>query len=128
MNINEFKQLINQYLNGLDVRDLPDIDFYYYYDPDLSDADFDAMAQDCATDILYDAGLLQDEDDDDWPTDETIRIIENTEYLYLRAVNIAGEGAREFKEEFKDDMYDMIGTDAYCVDWSKVANYYCDDC
>ena len=39
---------------GVSVHDLPDIDFYAYYDEDLSDGEADSMAEEAVSDIKYD--------------------------------------------------------------------------
>lgn len=42
---------------GVSVHDLPDIDWYVYYDSDLSSKELGAMVQDAVSDIKYDNGF-----------------------------------------------------------------------
>jgi hypothetical protein len=42
---------------GVSVHDLPDIDWYAYYDSDLSSRELGAMVQEAVSDIKYDNGF-----------------------------------------------------------------------
>ena len=42
---------------GVSLYDLPDIDFFAYYDEDLSDGEADSMAEEAVSDIKYDNGF-----------------------------------------------------------------------
>ena len=42
---------------GVSVHDLPDIDFFAYYDEDLSDGEADSAAEEAVSDIKYDNGF-----------------------------------------------------------------------
>ena len=42
---------------GVSVHDLPDIDWYAYYDKDLSKEELEPMVQEAVSDIKYDNGF-----------------------------------------------------------------------
>ena len=42
---------------GVSVHDLPDIDWYAYYDEDLSDSELEAMVGEAVSDVMYDNGF-----------------------------------------------------------------------
>ena len=42
---------------GISVHDLPDIDWYAYYDEDLSDSELGAMVSEAVSDVKYDNGF-----------------------------------------------------------------------
>ena len=60
MTMQQFKAVIDRQVwaeMGVSVHDLPDIDFFAYYDEDLSDSEADSMAEEAVSDIKYDNGL-----------------------------------------------------------------------
>ena len=57
MTMQQFKAVIDRKVwaeMGVSVHDLPDIDFYAYYDEGLSDGEADSMAEEAVSDIKYD--------------------------------------------------------------------------
>ncbi len=61
MNLNEFIKIADAKLEaeiGLSVHDLPDIDWYVYFDEDLNDAELTNMADEVVSDIKYDNELV----------------------------------------------------------------------
>jgi len=57
MTMKQFKAVIDRKVwaeMGVSLYDLPDIDFYAYYDEDLSDGEADSAAEEAVSDIKYD--------------------------------------------------------------------------
>ena len=61
MTLNQFINLTNTKLEaeiGMSTFDLPDIDWYVYFDEDLNDAELTNMADEVVSDIKYDNELV----------------------------------------------------------------------
>lgn len=57
MNFKQFIQIVDNRIEsatGLSLLDLPDVDFYNYYDKDLTKEELIDMADECASDMLRD--------------------------------------------------------------------------
>lgn len=60
MTLQEFIKLVDIEISaelGVSVHDLPDVDWYAYYDKDLSVDELEPMVHEAASDIKYDNGF-----------------------------------------------------------------------
>ena len=60
MTLTQFIKLVDMRIGaelGVSVHDLPDIDWYTYYDEDLSDSELEAMVREAVSDVKYDNGF-----------------------------------------------------------------------
>ena len=61
MTLNQFINLTNEKLEaeiGMSTFDLPDLDWYTYFDENLGDTELNSMADEVVSDIKYDNGLI----------------------------------------------------------------------
>jgi hypothetical protein len=61
MTLNQFINLTNTKLEaeiGMSTFDLPDLDWYSYFDEDLNDTELNGLADEVVSDIKYDNNLI----------------------------------------------------------------------